>query len=200
MRPIKISLIHGAFLQGLKEIEDRFVAVSAALAADRARQAWVAEMSLVSGVTLWEGYLTELLIAHICHDPSVFIAEFGLPPKSTIVTRPLVEAVFAGLRYLEIRGYQDIQKFGNTYVEAKRNPFGKVGDALAKSLDDSLKIRNHIVHDSRQSKAAYQRVLHRQGLAGKVPKPGFFLIAQHAGKTRLATQIENMRKAVAALR
>jgi hypothetical protein len=75
-----------------------------------------------------------------------------------------------------------------------------VSTELARKLDDALKIRNHIVHDSRQSKAAYQRVLKREGLSGKVRKPGFFLIAQAAGKTRLAMQLENMRQAVQALR
>jgi hypothetical protein len=104
MRPIQIDLIHDSILKSLDEVEDRLSVVTEALSGDRARRAWVAEMSLVSAVTHWESYLTDLLIAQVCHAPSVFVSEFGLPEKSTFVTRPLVEAVFTGLRYLAITG------------------------------------------------------------------------------------------------
>lgn len=200
MRTPELKLVHDEFLRDLLEVETRFALAGQAFVNHRHVLGWAAEMSLVSAVTLWEGYLEELLTAMICRSPDGFIKELALPERSTTVTRPLVDAVFTGMRYLDIRAYEDFCKLPNRFLEDANNPFGRVPKTHAAKLDDTLTIRNHVVHRSAQSRAKYKKMLKRRGFAGRVHTPGLFLIAIEDGRSRLASFIKDMRDAVALIR
>lgn len=181
MRKASPDGIFRDFMEALKEVGDSYLMVEESELPLKSKK-HIAEYSLLAAMVLWEGFLSDLIVAYINQDGSRFRAyvssRFQLSTKDPIAKEVLkAEVVQVGLpRHLtvdQIRSYLD-PKGGNiafsSISEMKKSvgmwlspehakPFLCLDSGLESGLEAARAVRNYLGHRSARSKVAMQLAL-----------------------------------------
>jgi len=118
------------------------------------------ESMVVSFGTLWERLVENDMVLLFAQNTEKYCQEYGYQLPETI-TRDESEAILVGEKYLGL-GYSDrIKHFAKKHLVDNLNPFKKerICASSWNSIDDLIRVRNHVAHRSSMSARSYRELL-----------------------------------------
>jgi hypothetical protein len=139
---------------------------------------WVAKMMAVDAWALFSQFCEWVLYCSINNDSEQLRKTTGLGGIPRNLNLDTVTALFTLERgYFDFRSFGELVALGRKYIaeDDARNPFKKVAPDDIRKVEQLAKIRNRVVHESRKSRAAYERMMREEWNYHRVPTPGTFL-------------------------
>lgn len=131
------------------------------------------EMLAVRSYTLWEELTHDVLILSLAMDTSELAKSTGLRLRPVRVSADMAEAILTARGYLEFRDIERLKGDARRWLVA--SPFDALTKADSAAADELRTLRNYIVHRSRQSAQAYEKLLMKNAVPLPLPTPGEFL-------------------------
>jgi hypothetical protein len=180
MRKLTPAAVRADFADAVKAVRDSFDEVAQS-GVSQATKKLVAEQALLAAAVLWEGFLSDLVVAFVNRKPTKFVAhieaQVSITSKDPLAKRALhilaPKAVKAHLNVEEVRGILDDKERNLTFDEVAKmketagkllEPTDAAGFLALEAADEaavaaSNALRNFLAHRSASSRTTLQDAL-----------------------------------------
>ena len=121
----------------------------------------------------WEGFVRGLMVDCLSCDTAQYAQSMAVTvPEQP--SRDLCELMLTGTGILRLGNASQLRGIARDLLMPAFNPFKEIGKADVSAINEFQTVRNHIAHQSRQSRRGMERVYQRSKLDPSLP-PGDFL-------------------------
>ena len=139
---------------------------------------WTARMTAVDIHAVWERYVETRLVAALNHSPQHFLEGQNIASVTRIPPGLARYIVRGGRNFTDFRSTGDLMSKADHLLGKGANPFKSLTTKDRSFIDCLAAIRNHVVHGSDASIAAYRRSLKAVFEIKTAPGPDEFLNAK----------------------
>lgn len=174
-RKMNLSALRSKFA---KEINSAICVYDATAGMNRFWRCWVARMTVVEIHGAWERYVENRLVAALNHNPKHFLQQQNIAGVTRVSPGFARYIIRGGRRFFDFRSMGDLTEKANRWLGKSLNPFSSITAKDRSFIDCVAAIRNHVVHGSEASVAAYKQSLRSVWGIKAAPTPDEFLNAK----------------------